>query len=181
MVSCSFVHHCCVMTHCFFLFGASSHPYPFEDFPLYLTNSYSNTVFIVHGYVVGWPWTNLFAFIVITLAQSLAQIARRHGHSLRMRCMVSCSFLFLICVSFSFEPSPYPFIINKWDYGFSQPYLYRYFVGWPWTNSNLLKAVAMAEAGCSRHPQRQCIVSWLWHLWTGWWFQWQALAIRLQC
>ena len=27
MVSCSFVHHCWVMTPCFLLFGASSHPY----------------------------------------------------------------------------------------------------------------------------------------------------------
>ena len=31
MVSCSFVHLCCVMTPCFFLFCASSHPY----IPLY--------------------------------------------------------------------------------------------------------------------------------------------------
>ena len=39
MVSCSFVQLCCVMTPCFFLFGASSHPYiplHFEEmiFPL---------------------------------------------------------------------------------------------------------------------------------------------------
>ena len=39
MVSCSFVQLCCVITPCFFLFGASSHPYiplHFEEmtFPL---------------------------------------------------------------------------------------------------------------------------------------------------
>ena len=42
---------------------------------------------------------------------------------------------------------------------FIQSDVHGYVVGWPYANSNLLKAVAMAEAGCSRHPQRQCIVS----------------------
>ena len=38
MASCSFVQLCCVMTPCFFLFGASSHPFHFEEmiFPLVL-------------------------------------------------------------------------------------------------------------------------------------------------
>ena len=66
MVSCSFVQLCCVMTPCFFLFGASSHPY-INYIPLHLEEKIFplvSTIFIglwqhdifshsdVHGYVV---------------------------------------------------------------------------------------------------------------------------------
>ena len=50
MVSCSLVHLCCVMTPCYFLFGASSHPFILKKrfihlFPPFLMNSYDNTAF----------------------------------------------------------------------------------------------------------------------------------------
>ena len=98
-------------------------------------------------------------------------------------CVMTPCFFLLLC----FEP-----FLSLWRYSTNfystlQSHLHGYFVGWQWTNSNLLKAVAMAEAGCNRHPQRQCIVSykrtWIrsWHFWTEWCFQGQALAILLQC
>ena len=56
MVSCGFVPLCCIMTPCFFLFGASSHPYiplsfwrnEFSTCFHYFCYSHSD----VHGYVV---------------------------------------------------------------------------------------------------------------------------------
>ena len=58
MVSCSFVHLCCVMTPCFFLFGASRHPYiPFSfwrnDFS---TCIYTHTTDMIISVLDRW-WT----------------------------------------------------------------------------------------------------------------------------
>ena len=91
MVSCSFVHLCCVMTPSFFLFGASSHPYT----PLHFVFPTSSVGIMCVSHCC--------AYYVLTC--SLVAAKNWHAHtSCKCACAASYALLYLF---FSFLKKEY--------------------------------------------------------------------------